>query len=247
MICLKWSCENESYRAPSSQKLDSTTLAAYDLLRNKCATCHNPRSTSGAKTFSDILDSDDLVKHGIVKAGDTTSKLLRRVEDGSMPEGGPELNSDEKKVLKDWIAAGTKTFSTNGGEVPDVGFISDADFEACMVKDLRNVNEEDRPFVRYINLGNLYNASRKAELSRTRLALNKLLNSLSWKKQIKNPDVIDGTGTLLRINLKDYRWTPEQWEEIARLNPYPQGIENAKTFQTARDFDPASLIGFSMK
>ncbi len=59
--------------------------------------------------------------------------------------------------------------------------------------------------------------------------MNELVNSLSMKKDIKNPVVIDGTGTMLRIDIRDYRWTPELWEEIAQKNPYPDGIDSTKS------------------
>lgn len=215
-------------------QLDAKALAAYDLLRAKCATCHNQGSTTGAKSFSDILSVEELLSKGLIKAGDSkTSTLIERVEDGSMPLGQAELSEEEKKILKDWIESGAKTFSSNATGIPEVGFISNDDLEACMVKDLRNVKEEDKPFIRYLNLGNLYNSGRRSEIERTRLALNKLLNSLSWKKGIKNPVVIDGTSTLLRLDLRDYKWTPEMWEEIAKANPYPEPIDNTRDRELA--------------
>ena len=224
---------NGNSKAPSgsvvTSKLDAKTLAAYDLLRAKCANCHNPGSTSGGKNFSDILNVQELISKGLVNAKNVDgSTLIARVEDESMPLEGTELSDDERKTLKAWITDGAKSFNANSSEIPEVGFVSNDDLEACMVKDLRNVDEENRPFTRYLNLGNLYNSGRRGELERTRLALNKLLNSLSWKEKIKNPVVVDGTGTLLRFDLRDYKWTPEMWEEIAKTNPYPEPIDTAK-------------------
>lgn len=210
-------------------KLDSKTLAAYDLLRTQCATCHNPQSTNGAKSFQDILSVEELVSKGIVRPGSVKgSTLVDRIVDGSMPLGGKELSEDEKKVLTDWIADGAKTFTSTATSIPEVGFISSDDIEACMVKDLRTLSEESKPFIRYLNLETLYNGGRRGEIERTKLALNKLLNSLSWKKDIKNPVQVDATGTLLRLDLRDYKWTPEMWEEISKVNPYPEPINNAK-------------------
>lgn len=209
--------------------LDSKTQAAYDLLRSKCASCHNSKSTAGANTFSDILNIQELVSKSILSPGSPDkSALIDRVEDGSMPVGGPELTQAEKEVLKEWIKSGAEIFSPDTATVPDVGFISNDDLEACMLQDLKEQRPEDRSFIRYLNLGNLYNSNRKGELERTRLAVNKLLNSLSWRKDIKNPVVIDGTQTLLRIDLRNYRWTPEMWEEISLNNPYPERIESPK-------------------
>src|SRR6185369_9694360 len=100
-----------SYNPVTFGKLDAVTLSAYDLLRNKCAKCHNPKSTTGAKSFSNILDGEDLIKRGIVRAGDLKSKIIKRTEDGSMPDDGPELTSEEEKILKDWVSQGAKSFS----------------------------------------------------------------------------------------------------------------------------------------
>jgi hypothetical protein len=209
--------------------LEGKTQAAYDLLRSKCASCHNSKSTAGANTFSDILNIQELVSRSILSPGaPDKSALIDRVEDGSMPVGGPELTQAEKDILKEWIKSGAETFSPDTATVPDVGFISNDDLEACMLQDLKEQRPEDRSFFRYLNLGNLYNSNRKGELERTRLAVNKLLNSLSWRKDIKNPVVIDGTQTLLRIDLRNYRWTPEMWEEISLNNPYPERIESPK-------------------
>lgn len=210
----------------TSHTLDSKTQSAYDLLRSKCASCHNPTSTAGANSFSDILNAKELITKGILIPGSADkSTLIERVEDGSMPMGKPELTPDEKKILKDWIQEGATSFLPKNASVPEVGFISNDDLEACMVKDLKAQEPEDRHFYRYVTLGNLYNSDRRGELERTRLAMNKLLNSLSWTKNIKNPVVVDGTQTLLRIDLRDYRWTQEMWEEISRNNPYPEREE----------------------
>ncbi len=213
-------------KTKTSHTLDHKTQAAYDLLRSKCASCHNPGSTAGANSFSDVLSVRELISRSILSPGaPDKSALIDRVEDGSMPEGGPLLTTEEKTLLKDWIKAGAQDFSPDTHEIPEVGFISNEDFETCMLKDLKEQAPEDRSFIRYLNLGNLYNSNRKGELERTRLAVNKLLNSLSWKREIKNPVAIDGTQTLIRVDLRNYRWTPEMWEEISLGNPYPERIE----------------------
>jgi len=223
-------CGEQPPKTGESKPLDKETLAALELLQSKCANCHKPGSTTGANSFDDILNAKQLTNRNIVTAGSPEeSTLIERIEDGSMPMGQEELTPTQKDLLKNWIRNGAKSFKSGSLSVPEVGFVSQADFEACMFQDIRSLPPEDRPFVRYLNLGNLFNSERQDELDETRLALNKLLNSLSWQSQIKNPVVIDGTQTLIRIDLRDYRWTSEMWEEISANNPYPEKLEGAKS------------------
>jgi len=222
-------CGEQPPKRGEAKPIDKETLAAFELLQSKCANCHKPGSTTGANSFNDILNAKELIDRNIVTSGNPEdSTLIERIEDGSMPMGQEELTSSQKELLRSWIKNGAKSFKSGTLTVPDLGFISQIDFEACMFQDLQALPPEDRPFVRYLNLGNLFNSGRQDELDETRLALNKLLNSLSWKDQIKNPVVIDGTQTLIRIDLRDYRWTSEMWEEISANNPYPEKTQGAK-------------------
>ncbi len=51
-------------------------------------------------------------------------------------------------------------------------------------------------------------------------ALNKTLNSLSWRPQIANMTAVGGRNDLFRISLGDYGWTESTWSKITAEYPY---------------------------
>src|SRR5262249_40617596 len=80
---------------------------------------------------------------------------------------------------------------------------------------------QQRRFFRYFTLSNLANAGRTDdELVSTRLALAKLLNSLSWHPRLAAPTAIDGSGTIVRIDLRDFQWNARLWEKLGAGYPY---------------------------
>src|SRR5262249_34394424 len=70
----------------------------------------------------------------------------------------------------------------------------------------------------------LYNAGwSDDELQSYRVALSKLINSLSWGKRVARPSAIEPTKTIFRIDLRDYRWTDKVWNRIT--SAYPYGVD----------------------
>jgi hypothetical protein len=87
--------------------------------------------------------------------------------------------------------------------------------------DLKKIPERERKHIRYFTIHQLANAGYNADQLLTyRNGLSKLVNSLSWGRRIKNPEPIDPGATILRIDLRDYLWTPEVWESIRDVYPY---------------------------
>jgi len=78
------------------------------------------------------------------------------------------------------------------------------------------VPAQDRSYWRYFSID-----QQQPELSRT--ALNKLLNHLSWERQIVAPAPVDSARGIVRIDLRDYGWTPYTWERIVKNYPYVTG------------------------
>lgn len=67
-----------------------------NLIASRCQSCHNPSNLNGGKNWADqcnIIQSQDRIK-------------VRAVDEGTMPQGGPELTASEKKIITDWINAG---------------------------------------------------------------------------------------------------------------------------------------------
>jgi hypothetical protein len=110
-----------------------------------------------------------------------------------------------------------------GGPSDSPGFVSDAQLVELMDRDVRSLPERDRRFARYLTLVHLANAGRPAdELRSARAAVARLINGLSWNRQVVTPRPVDAGGTVLRIDLRDYSWTERTWRHL--LAAYSHGI-----------------------
>src|SRR5439155_1391989 len=110
---------------------------------------------------------------------------------------------------------------------------------AAIIRDLASAPEADRPYLRYYSLANLWNSVdvEESELELYRMALSKLVNHLSWEKEITQPRQLGFENTVLRIDLRNYRWTAETWREIiapiGKVSTSPATIPG-KTFSGIR-------------
>ena len=187
------------------------------------ATAAMVRKCANEGGFNFVLDRQQLVKRKkIVPGMPLSSRLLKRVvsSDSPMP---PE---DEKKrpgpedvaLLRQWIEAGAPDW-----QLAAVArrFISPTTLVRAIRTDLETVRERDRRFIRYFTLTHLANAGASAdELQSYRHGLSKLVNSLSWGPRVVVPAVVDATGTILRIDMRDFQWNEKVWEAIVAVNPY---------------------------
>jgi hypothetical protein len=104
--------------------------------------------------------------------------------------------------------------------------------------DLQDLEPRRRRFARYLSLAHLANAGVADDtLTIHRHALAKLVNCLSWHPRVTGPHAVDAAATLLRIDLRDYRWTARQWDRLAAIYPYRAAEEG----ETARAI--ATLTG----
>ena len=87
---------------------------------------------------------------------------------------------------------------------------------------LKGLDAFDRPSARYFTMTHLYNAGEGPDtLDAYRVALSKLVNSLSWGFEVINPQPIDAAKTIFYIDLRDYEWdTREAWPQIEAAYPY---------------------------
>src|SRR5438128_866280 len=67
------------------------------ILEARCFQCHGKDGVASRGIF--ILDRAGLVSSKVLIPGDGNSLLLKMVESGGMPLGGPELPREEKEVL----------------------------------------------------------------------------------------------------------------------------------------------------
>jgi mono/diheme cytochrome c family protein len=204
-----------SSRGPADEP--SLAAQAHGILKQHCYQCHGDMgSAKGGMGF--ILDRDRLVQRGKLVPGDIgDSEIFQRIQLGEMPPPKqPRLKPDEVALLKKWIEAGAPAVKTPAAKRE---FVTEAQINNWILADLEAMPPKQGKFFRYFTLANLHNAGRSdADLDAGRIALGKLLNSLSWHPKIGLPRSV-GTA-LFRIDLRHYKWAASTWERVLREYPY---------------------------
>ena len=137
-----------------------------------------------------------------------------------MPLGQPRLPAAAIQVIGDWILAGAPDW-----QMPerDTDFITPTEMLETIEKHVNSLSPFDRAFTRYFTITHLYNAGESAEaLHAYRRALSKLVNSLSWGREVIKPQPIDPEETIFYIDLRDYEWEigTNRWTLIEAEYPY---------------------------
>jgi hypothetical protein len=90
-------CEKSvSVTVPSVGTAGPLFTAVKNLMSGKCQGCHNNSVQNGGMNWTvdcNIVANKDRIK-------------VRAVDQGTMPQGGPELSVTEKKIITDWINGG---------------------------------------------------------------------------------------------------------------------------------------------
>ena len=143
-----------------------------------------------------------------------------------MPPGGPALTTGEQEILKDWIVSGAPHWDEQVESKRS--FQKEQSLLALIRNDLLQARERNRSFLRYFSLAHLYNAGvPDAELDTYRTALSKLVNSLSWHREVTPLSSIDQARTVFRVDLRDYNWTAATWNML--FVAYPYGVRGAES------------------
>ena len=196
------------------------------ILETNCATCHDE---TGAYKDDLLLDRDALVNTGAVKPGNALEsefykRLLGDTENGpQMPLGSPPLSNEAINTIALWIALGAPDW-----DVPhSVDFIAPDAMLDTIASHLEGLDSFDRRFARYFTLTHLYNSGESPETLRDyRIALSKLVNSLSWGSTVTNPTPIDRLGTIFYIDLRHYEWDrTNAWTQIEPMYPYTAAFD----------------------
>jgi mono/diheme cytochrome c family protein len=199
---------------------DSLAAGAQAVLAGHCSRCHG-RDGTAKGGFGYVLDRDRLVSRAKVIPGKPEeSELFQRVRDGEMPPAKqtPRPGKDDLDLLRRWIAAGAPAVSPAPGPRR---FLSDGEVVGLILADLRTIESAQRRFYRYLTLTHLANAGRPDEDLRTyRLAVAKLVNSLSWHPRLSVPEPVDPGQTILRVDLRRYQWNARLWDHVAAVYPY---------------------------
>lgn len=238
------------------------------ILKSRCFKCHGQSGPAARDVY--VLDRESLVdRTHVVVPKDPNSKLLRLVEVGGMPPGGPKLPPAEIKALRDWVLAGAPVAGGPAATAPTVGtgapespslhagdrrrteFIDELQVLRSIQEDQqKQADELTRRNYRYYSIVHLYNNADYSdeEINAFRLGLSKLVNSLSWNPRIHPPVPIDPNKLILRIDLRDYNWTPAIWKRI--IASYPYGVVYRDTEVLANSIavnsgaDPATFVPY---
>ena len=203
-----------------AQEMDGLAQQAKKILQKHCYRCHGENGTvEGGVNY--LLDRNQMVGRGkIAPKEPAKSRLIRRIILEEMPPDGekPRPSPAELATLKDWIAAGAPDFRP---PLPQRPFITQIAMFDAVRKDLSTHAEQDQRFLRYFTFTHLHNAGlSEDELSTYRQGLSKLVNSLSWGKRIVPPVAVDPAQTILRVDLRDYQWSPKTWRLLESHYPY---------------------------
>ena len=194
----------------------------YAIFQQSCLNCHG---ASGAFKETLLIDRTALIDTNVVIPGDPENsefykRLLGPTENGpQMPLNLPPLSPEAVETVARWITTGAPDWN-----VPhDINFITTDAILDTIRNHLKSLAPFDRPSARYFTMTHLYNAGESPEtLSDYRIALSKLINSLSWKLEITNPISIDAAQTIFYIDLRHYKWntTTDVWPQIEQVYPY---------------------------
>ncbi|MEW4527678.1 c-type cytochrome domain-containing protein [Maioricimonas sp. JC845] len=204
--------------AGTNDELASQVQAIFE---SRCHDCHGAAGTSEGG-FNFIVSLDKLAEDDTyITPGDPGgSYLFERITSNEMPpEGeGTALTTSEVDVIRQWIAAGAPTVTPIAERI----FITnDEMFRTIRTHLLRNTEEDDREYARFFTITHLYNAGLSDdELETYRLALAKLLNSLSWNRNLLTLEPIDEAETIFCVDLRDLQWSESVWQKILERDPY---------------------------
>jgi serine/threonine-protein kinase len=209
--------------------------AAQNLLKSKCGACHGSQLTelTAEAGMNFIDDVDELAAEGkIIPLNSASSPIIQRMKDGTMPKGGPRVADADIAVIAAYID--NRDYWPNVPQQvcdnnPPLSF--DQLYEA-VARDLSRADDRDKPFLRYLSLGNRAGAGEctNTAMDIERQGLVKLINSLSIDPAVFVPEAIDEEQTLFQIDIRELQWDRpidfngqtfnDVWEAVAANNPY---------------------------
>ncbi len=213
------------------------SLQTRHIFETHCYRCHG-KDGAIEGGFNYILDAKRLVERKrIVPKDADKSRVWLRVSSTDLdvmppPSQLPRPSKADIDIVKKWIDAGAPEFPAVAiVEAPNRPFLDERYVYKAMYNHLLTAEiTGSARFQRYFTLTHLHNNSKKindAQLRLYRAGLAKLLNSLSWRKNIILPKPVDEHGVVLAIDLRDLDWDLSYgWEKLIgrsrdKKNPYP--------------------------
>jgi len=208
------------------QNIEAQNIAqeAYAIFENSCNGCHGE---GGSYTEQLIIQYPAVIEDGSVIPGEPENselykRLLGPTENGlQMPFNSDPLPPEQIQTIRQWILAGAPDWNVD--RPLDRSFITTDAMLDSIQNHLDILGPSDRPYARYFTLTHLYNARERSDtLVDYRNALSKLVNSLSWGRDVVNPEPIDPDETIFYIDLRRYQWEQgiNRWTLIEEVFPY---------------------------
>ena len=206
------------------ESVDHSELAqqAESILRQNCYRCHKAQGNSTGYAF-DVTDVKSMIEDGMIEKGAPEfSTLFDAIQSKRMPPPNrkqlPRPSAEDISVIEKWITAGAPDFPK-----PEVREKIELKTILGQIRsDLQDRPREDRLNIRYFTLTNLYNddSTDLAMLDTTRMALVKVINSLSWEPLMVQPIAIDQQQTIYSVNISDLGWQRQHWDALIQNYPY---------------------------
>jgi serine/threonine-protein kinase len=154
-----------------------------------------------------------------------SSKLYVRLTSDKRPMPPPDETprpvAADVAVIKQWIEAGAPRWSD---AAPPATLLGHRYVLAAVAERQKKVGKEAARFERYFMLTQLVNEGRQAELPAAAAGVSKLVNSLSWKKDVVVPEAIDAQKSVYAVDVRKLGWDDgDQWGRTILPN-YPYGL-----------------------
>ena len=211
-----------AYQSVDAQENLAQEVSA--IFERNCLICHGEH---GPYTEELVIQS----RQGLVDTGTVIprnpegsafyQRLIETAIEKRMPLGQPPLPPEAIQTIRQWIQAGAPDWNTFPRT--DINFITTEEILQVIENHVESLEPFDRSFARYFTSTHLYNAGENLEtLNAYQRALSKLVNSLSWGREVTKPQPIDTAGTIFYIDLRDYEWElgTNRWTLIETEYPY---------------------------
>jgi mono/diheme cytochrome c family protein len=235
--------------------------AADQYIETYCRACHGP-----GKTYSGQFPTLDLADIAADPAAVTPgqpdrSPLYTSIISGAMPTGS-KPSSAETETLRAWImalgdvpAAPAPVVSAPADPAPYPRFAggSFGDRVAAVTADINATEPRDRRFIRYLSLANMPLARVDCDAEGAlrnpvhflHAGVNKFINSISLGPTVVPATPVAGTdGAILRLDMRDYRWTGEMWDALT-TGRYTEAARRSD-FSEAAWFDLAERYPYAV-
>ena len=204
---------------------------SHAIFKQHCLDCHGEFGS-----YTDVLTikHSDLIedKSVIPRQPDASEFYLRLLGDtdkgSQMPLGQDPLDDESIATIRRWIEAGAPDWDAI--PKPKRSFITTEAMLKAIHTHVTSLSDFDRSFARYFTLTHLYSAgATDANLRAYRIALSKLINSLSWGAEVIKPKPIDQEETIFYIDLRNYEWDikTDKWYKIEQAYPYGVQFKSA--------------------